>query len=220
MTAADADVERGVDAAEEPLDAGPIGEWVMAMRAALLGARDADVPCGACTACCTSSQFVPVGPDETDALARIPPALRFPAPGLPPGHVVLPYDERGHCPMLVDGACSIYEQRPRTCRTYDCRVFPATGVTLDDPAKAAITRRAARWRFGVTSDADRAAAEGLRAAAARVADHPDRLPADRVPRNATERAVLAVEMHVGLVPDTMPGLLAPHRPLPPIPEDD
>ena len=34
----------------------------------------------------------------------------------------------GHCPMLVDGRCSIYEHRPRTCRTYDCRVFPAAGL--------------------------------------------------------------------------------------------
>ena len=28
------------------------------------------------------------------------------------------YDERGHCPMLVDGDCSIYDHRPRTCRMY------------------------------------------------------------------------------------------------------
>ena len=192
------------DPADAPLEAGPLGEWVVAMRAALLGVQDADVPCGSCTACCTSSQFVPVGPDEADALAHIPTALQFPAPGLPPGHVLLPYDERGHCPMLVAGACSIYSHRPRACRTYDCRVFPATGVTLDDPPKVAIARQAARWRFSVASDADRVAADGLRAGA-EAAGHPDRLPPDRVPRNATERAVLAVEMHAGLVPGTMPG---------------
>ena len=28
----------------------------------------------------------------------------------------------------TDGRCSIYEHRPRTCRTYDCRIFPATGL--------------------------------------------------------------------------------------------
>ena len=40
-------------------------------------------PCRAvtCTACCTSSQFVHIEPDETDTLAHIPAALRFPAPG-------------------------------------------------------------------------------------------------------------------------------------------
>ena len=59
---------------------------------------------------------------------------------------VLGYDERGHCPMLVDGACSIYEHRPRTCRTYDCRVFPAAGVE-PDADKAPSPTRARRWRF-------------------------------------------------------------------------
>ena len=96
------------------------------------GSGGSDVPCGTCTACCTSSQFVHIEPDERDALAHIPAELLFPAPGRPRGHVLLGYDERGHCPMLVDGACSIYAHRPRTCRTYDCRVFAAAGVDPGD----------------------------------------------------------------------------------------
>ena len=88
-------------------------------------------------------------PDEADALAHVPVALRFPAPGLPKGHVVLPYDERGHCPMLVDGACSIYEHRPRTCRTYDCRIFAVTGVVPDQPA---IATRVLDWQFEVDDE--------------------------------------------------------------------
>ena len=119
---------------------------------------EAQVPCGACTACCTSSQFVHIEPDETETLAHVPAALRFPAPGLPKGHVVLPYDERGHCPMLVDGACSIYEHRPRTCRTYDCRVFAVTGV--EPEGQPAIAVRVAQWRLEVD---DRARWERVRA---------------------------------------------------------
>jgi len=122
-------------------------------------ASDADVPCGACTACCTSSQFVHIAPDETETLARVPVALRFPAPGLPAGHVVLGYDERGHCPMLIDGACSIYEHRPRTCRTYDCRVFAVTGV--EPEGQPAIAAQVRKWRFEIDEperwDAARAA---------------------------------------------------------------
>ena len=110
-----------------------LSEWLDELDAA----SDMHVPCGACTACCTSSQFVHIEPDETDTLAHVPAVLRFPAPGLPKGHVVMGYDERGHCPMLVDGACSIYEHRPRTCRTYDCRIFAVTGVEPDQPAIAA-----------------------------------------------------------------------------------
>ena len=29
------------------------------------------------------------------------------------------------------GGCSIYDHRPRTCRTFDCRVFAAAGVAVD-----------------------------------------------------------------------------------------
>ena len=98
------------------------------------------MPCNGCTACCTSSQFVHIGPDETDTLAHIPAELLFPAPLRPRGHVLMGYDERGHCPMLIDNRCSIYEHRPQTCRTYDCRVFPAAGVELEDEDKVLIAR--------------------------------------------------------------------------------
>lgn len=135
------------------------------MQRALDGAADADVPCGGCTACCTSSQFVHIGPDETDTIARIPAELLFPAPRLAPGNLVMGYDERGHCPMLVDGACVIYAHRPRTCRTYDCRLFAARGIAIDDPAKAAIAARVRRWRFEYPTEADRAAHDAFKVAA-------------------------------------------------------
>src|SRR2546421_6542963 len=113
------------------------------MQAAIRGEQESDVPCTGCTACCPSPQFVHIAPDETDTLAHVPAELLFPAPLLPAGHVVLGYDERGHCPMLVDGRCSIYEHRPRTCRTYDCRIFAAAGIDAD---KELIVARARRWR--------------------------------------------------------------------------
>src|SRR5690349_11565351 len=115
------------------------------MTAALAGTAESDVPCGSCTACCRSSQFVHIAPDERETLAVIPKELLFPAPRLPRGHVLLGYDERGHCPMLVAGGCSIYENRPRACRAYDCRVFAATGVTPSD--QPAVVERVRQWRF-------------------------------------------------------------------------
>lgn len=90
------------------------------MRSALRGEQPSAVPCDGCTACCTSSQFVHIEPDERETLRRIPSELLFPAPRMPAGHVLLGYDEHGRCPMLSEQGCSIYEHRPRTCRTYDC----------------------------------------------------------------------------------------------------
>jgi hypothetical protein len=68
-------------------------EWLERLGDALTGGADMDVPCGTCTACCTSSQFVHVSPDDRAASERIPAELLFPAPGLPDGHLVMGYDE-------------------------------------------------------------------------------------------------------------------------------
>jgi hypothetical protein len=138
---------------------------------------------------------VHIGPDEVATLAHIPAALQFPAPRLPAGHVVLGYDERGHCPMLVDGACSIYDDRPRTCRTYDCRIFPASGVDLDDPEKAAIAERVRQWRFEFPDAVDRAEHAAIVAAARFVREHADLLPAAVAPVTATQHAVVAIQVH-------------------------
>jgi Fe-S-cluster containining protein len=164
----------------DTLDAGDFGTWFDEVRSALRAERDADVPCDGCTACCRSSQFVHIAPDETSTLAAVPAALQFPAPGLPPGHVVLGYDERGHCPMLVDDRCSIYAVRPRACRMYDCRVFAASGVTPDSPP---VAERAGRWRFAFDARGRRLQ-DAVRTAAAAITE-------DSVP-NATARAVRAV----------------------------
>jgi len=180
--------------AEPDLDAGSFSAWLAAMTAALAGAGDAGVPCGGCTACCRSAQFVPVGADETDTIAHVPTALLFPAPRRP-GHFVLGYDERGHCPMLVDDRCSIYEHRPRACRTYDCRVFPASGVEADAAAQPDLARRVSRWRFTYDGPDDHRRHDAVRAAAAFLRRHADALPEGAVPRKPPQLAVLAVELH-------------------------
>jgi len=163
------------------LPAGAFVAWLGTMQRALRGEVDTDVPCDGCTACCRSSQFVHIGPEEVDTLAHIPRELLFPAPRLPQGHVVLGYDEKGCCPMLGEAGCSIYEHRPRACRTYDCRVFAAAGVEPDD--KPLVTERVRRWRFAYPSARDRDAQDAVREiAAAREG-------------NATEIALTAIERY-------------------------
>ena len=166
----------------EALDAGNFSSWLSQAEAAIRGEATADVPCGSCVACCTSSQFVHIDPDETVTLAQISAELLAPAPGLPHGHVVMGYDDAGRCPMLADDGCSIYEDRPRTCRSYDCRVFVAAGV---EPGARDIAERTRRWRFRYASAVDRARHDATRAAAASL---------DQT-RSATTRAVRAVEIH-------------------------
>ena len=176
------------------LPAGDFLSWMVEIRAALRGERGSDVPCNGCTACCRSSQFIHIGPDEIDTLSRIPAALLFPAPGRPRGHVVLGYDERGHCPMLIDDMCSIYEDRPNACRTYDCRVFAAAGLDAGTD-KVEITRRARRWVFSFSDEDARIEHDAVRAAAAFLERHVDLLRDGGIPTNETQLAVLAIELH-------------------------
>ena len=179
----------------EDLPAGEFSAWLHAMQSALRGEGGSDVPCDGCTACCTSSQFVHIGPDETETQSRIPSELLFPAPRMPVGHVLLGYDERGRCPMLTDDGCSIYEHRPRTCRTYDCRVLPATGLEIDDDDKTLIARRARRWRFDFSTEVSRNEHDAVQAAARFVLQHEDLLPEGSPPTNTTQLAVVAIEVH-------------------------
>jgi Fe-S-cluster containining protein len=180
--------------AEPIAPAGDFESWIRDMRTAIRGDGGSDVPCRGCTACCTSSQFIHIGPDEVDTLAHIPSRLLFPAPGLPAGNVLLGYDERGHCPMLIDDTCSIYQHRPKTCRTYDCRVFPAAGV---DPGgdKPLIARQARRWRFGFPTDIDRSGYEAAQAAARFLRQERQSLTDPAVADDPTRLAVLAIAIH-------------------------
>jgi Fe-S-cluster containining protein len=181
------------------LPVGSFASWLAGMTAALQGEQPADVPCGTCTACCTSSQFVHIGPEEKDTLARVPAELLFPAPGLPRGHVLLGYDEQGRCPMLSDGACSIYAHRPRTCRTYDCRVYAAAGVDPADDGKPLVARQVERWRFSYESPLDQSHRDAVRAAAEAAREQRE----GRVgsgPRRATDIAVRAIETYTAFLP--------------------
>ena len=181
---------------DRDLAAGDFSSWLLEIRDAIREQRDSDVPCNGCTACCRSSQFVHIGPDEIDTLAHIPAELLFPAPGRPRGHVVLGYDERGHCPMLIDDQCSIYEHRPNACRTYDCRIFAAAGIDAGAD-KVEITRRTRRWQFSFstpTMTGPRRRAQ-VRAAASFLDCARGLLRDAGIPANQTQVAALAVEIH-------------------------
>jgi Fe-S-cluster containining protein len=181
---------------DDTLPAGDFSAWVRSLQGALGHEAASDVPCGSCTACCSSSQFVHIDPDETDTLAHIPGELLFPAPRLPAGHVLLGYDDDGRCPLLGSSGCSIYDHRPRTCRTYDCRVFTAADVEVDDPDKALIAERVRRWRFSYPTETDRVEHDAVRAAALFLDDHPELSPHGGTgPATSTGRAVAAVAVH-------------------------
>lgn len=179
----------------QDLPAGEFSSWLRRTRSAQMERGSAEVPCGECIACCTSSYFIHIGPGESQTLSRIPEELLFPAPGLPKGHVLLGYDEKGRCPMLVDGKCSIYEHRPQACRSYDCRVFPAAGIEAGDNDKELINLRIRRWKFSYPAESDRKEQLAVQAAATFLREHADCFPDGFVPSNPAQLAILAIKVY-------------------------
>ena len=181
--------------AQQDLPAGCFSSWLRRTRYALIKENGAEVPCGECNACCRSSYFIHIRPEETRALARIPRKLLFAAPLLPKGNVLMGYNEKGHCPMLIDDKCSIYEDRPQTCRSYDCRIFPAAGIIAGEDDKALITQSIRRWKFSYPTQGDRDLHSAVQAAAKFLREHAECFPAGVVPSNSTQLAILTLKVY-------------------------
>lgn len=177
------------------LPAGDFSSWLCHARDALLTDGGTDVACGECVGCCSSSYFIHIRPEEGDVLSRIAKDIPVAAPGLPKGHVLLGYDQKGVCPMLVDGTCSIYEHRPLTCRQYDCRVFAAAGISAGGGDKARINERVRRWAFSYPTKDDRDEHRAVRAAAAFIREHAECFPGGRTPSDPSQLAVLALKAY-------------------------
>lgn len=96
--------------------------------------------------------------------------------------------------MFKGGQCSIYPYRPETCRQYDCRVFPATGVYPEDE-QSEIYRKAKDWEFDVSSLVDHEAFKAVRASSSFIDTYHDHFPKEFVPRSSPQRAVLAIRIH-------------------------
>ena len=175
--------------------AGPFGEWLRQTRAALHGDAGSDVPCGDCVGCCVSSYFIPIRPGDREALARIPEKLLVTAAGAPPGHRMMGYREDGTCHMLNERQCSIYRERPQTCRDYDCRIFAAAGIDAGNADKHVINTRVRAWRFTYPTEADRQAHDAVLSAASFIQTKKASFPGGRAPTAPTGIAVLAIKAY-------------------------
>ncbi len=176
------------------ITAGDFAAWLIRVRNALRTQGNLEVPCGDCIACCTSSYFVHIKSYETASLSRIPKELRFNAPGVKKGDIVLGYKQDGSCPMLVEGRCSIYAYRPQTCRLYDCRILCAAGLR-ESSDKPMINERVHRWRFELSSELSKIQSNAVRTAAAFLDEYKRSFPSGFVPANPIQKAVLAVKIY-------------------------
>ena len=182
-------------ATEATIAAGAFGAWLEEARESLHDNRGSNVPCGDCVGCCVSSYFIPIRPEDRDALDLIPAKYLVNAPDEARGQWLMGYREDGTCPMLSDNKCTIYAKRPQTCRDYDCRVFAAAGIDAGGDDKIVINRRVHAWRFTYPSAADVAAHAAVKAAAAFISTRRDSFPGGRAPTAPTGIAVLALKVY-------------------------
>lgn len=174
-------------------DAGSFGEWLAQMRGVLRGERVADVPCGECVGCCISSYPIPLRPRDTVARSQVPEQwLMGPSP--PGERWLMGFREDGSCPFLEKRACTIYGDRPQTCRDYDCRIYAAAGL-VPDGGRAAIEQRVRSWEFRFGSDQERSEAEAVLRAARFIHGNAGLFPPDMRAGSATAAAVLAVKTY-------------------------
>jgi Fe-S-cluster containining protein len=158
------------------------------MRRVLKGEADADVPCDGCTGCCISSYAIALRPTDVAALECVPAQhLRLPVDG---GFAFMGYREDGTCPMLQAGRCMIYDDRPRTCRDYDCRIYTATGQ-VPDGNRPVIHSRVQEWQFEFGSDAERHQQQAMARAATFIREHAGLFPPTAQAHVASSAAVLA-----------------------------
>lgn len=178
---------------QESVDAGPFGAWLETMRAVLRGERDADVPCGSCIGCCISSYPIPLRPGDETAREQVPEQWLL-GPAVPGERWLMGFREDGSCPFMEAGRCSIYADRPRTCRDYDCRIYAASGL-LPDGERPVIAGRVSAWEFSFPSEQERRDAAAVRRAAHFIREHQACFPPAMRAGSATAAAVLAVKTY-------------------------
>ncbi|XOV83989.1 MAG: YkgJ family cysteine cluster protein [bacterium] len=174
--------------------AGDFGHWLQSTRAA----QPAGVPCGECNACCRAGYFIHISEHEHRTLQKVPQALIFPAPGSAGRQWVMGYDETGACPMLRQNSCTVYPDRPQTCRDYDCRIFAAAGISARQPgeggARKEVDAQVRRWRFSYSNSRDRRRHDAVKAAAHYLTQNQQQL-AELAPATPTALALASVNIH-------------------------
>jgi Fe-S-cluster containining protein len=181
------------------IEAGEFSAWLRATRLSFRTGVDVDVSCGDCTACCSSSLFIEVSPDELESRSVIGEQWLVASPAGPPGFAMLGYDDHGNCPMLQSGLCGIYQQRPRTCRRYDCRIFVAAGIPPSDESTNAIAQQVKNWQFSYANEKSITQHSATRAAAKFVRENPSTFPINQIPTLPSDLAVLAVKVYEAFI---------------------
>lgn len=117
------------------------------------------VPCGTCTACCSTDMPVGLTKEEAQRLPHelMPHFIGTEIENGEPMRYVLAHTN-GHCSQYdpENKVCTIYATRPKSCRDFDCRATWLSGMRVHSDAKGGdeFNRALDDWRTEFHSDAD------------------------------------------------------------------
>lgn len=94
-----------------------------------------DLPCEECGGqCCTFPAMTKPEFRKIKAVHGVPKGTTI----MKNGPMIVLYDEKGDCPYLKDGRCSVYPLRPDTCRKYGkVKKMPCQYLYPNEAEKAA-----------------------------------------------------------------------------------
>lgn len=184
------------------INAGEFSVWLNEFIQTMKGNGNGNVPCGNCVGCCTSFKFIHIRPTDVATIENIPKEIIFKAPGLPKGHYLMGYDEKGHCPMFKEGKCSIYNFRPETCKQYDCRVLTASGILINDESLD-ITNKVHSWSFEYSSKESKKLSEAVKLAGKFLCEYSAKFPEGFKPLLNSQLSALAVRVHAEFIGHTV-----------------
>lgn len=81
--------------------------------------KQTEVPCGSCTACCSTNQNLPLDPAQGDDVESYCVQVTVDQAGN--RAFSLAKTPGGVCVYLGTSGCTIYDRRPSLCRSFDCR---------------------------------------------------------------------------------------------------
>ncbi len=177
------------------IGAGDFDLWLNDILLSFKSSKAVDVPCGDCRGCCSAGRFIHVIPSDRAALSVIPKQFLQIAPGMQSGHAVMGYLENGLCPMLKEGNCGIYLDRPSTCRSFDCRVLAAADLRIEGKWNARINERVEVWKFSFSTPESEAKFKAIKRAAHFIKHNAAAFPGGRAPSEPLTVAVLAIKVH-------------------------
>jgi uncharacterized protein len=177
-------------------EAGEFSKWLVEIRSSLISDSIMDVPCGKCIGCCVSSKFVRVQAQETMSIKTIPEELLHKTED---GSYNISFQENGHCSMLVDEKCQIYDNRPKSCRQFDCRIYTAAGLLPNRPEEGNIVSRVKDWKFSYDSADSLDCHEAVKETANFIQQNGKHFPGGRTPSDPSQIALVAIKAYPALL---------------------